>query len=520
MDPTSSMRMRLVFESIDFTIVGHMASLLESEGIPCEIRNAGASGLAGEIPHTLVYPELWVLDKLDEPRAREIIRAYRDKDAAAPKGPDWTCASCGETVDGVYAECWNCGADASNEPPASRTAATFPHLSVESTFAPVSSQDRYPLLDTLRGLALFGILLVNMQGFKVPLLAYHPAENYLPGPLNDILIEVLHLFVSGKFLPIFSFLFGLGLVLQQKRCTSAGRSFTSFLCGRMTLLLAIGFVHGIVLWAGDILALYGVLGFAALWLLRLGPRTILNLAVLVMAAMVVCSIMMPLHPSDIHETGWRAVADQWVDAYRLAGPFEVVHLNQQQWQQLWAFDWMYHIPYTLLFFMIGLAAGKADLLPRLEFVLANAARHLVWAIPVGIVLSLFYPLVIHGFAPWFNNAGWILPVSQTLGSIILAFAWLTGFAVFFHRGHLPALASVLAEAGRMSLSNYLFQSLAGNIIFMGWGFGFYGGVSVSQGIVLSVLIFTLQLIFSHWWMRRFKTGPVESAVRSIVYPAA
>ncbi len=170
--------------------------------------------------------------------------------------------------------------------------------------------------------------------------------------------------------------------------------------------------------------------------------------------------------------------------------------------------------------MIGLAAGKADLLTRLEFFLASVAGHLVWAIPLGMVISLLYPLVAHGFVPWFNNAGWILPVSQILGSIILAFAWLAGFALFFHSGRFPALASVLAEVGRMSLTNYLFQSLAGNIIFMAWGFGFYGGVSVSQGIVLSTLIFTLQLVFSHWWMRRFKTGPVESAVRSIVYPVA
>jgi Putative prokaryotic signal transducing protein len=106
------MRMRLVFEHIDFTVVGHMKSLLDSEGIPCEIRNAGAAGLAGEVPYTQVYPELWVLEKLDEPRAREIIRIYRDKDASAPKGPDWTCKKCGESVDGIYAECWNCSTSA------------------------------------------------------------------------------------------------------------------------------------------------------------------------------------------------------------------------------------------------------------------------------------------------------------------------------------------------------------------------------------------------------------------------
>jgi hypothetical protein len=102
--------MRLVFENIDFTVVGHMQTLLEAEGIRTELRNAGAAGLAGEVPYTQVYPELWVLDWMDEPRALALIRDYRDKDAATPPAADWTCPSCGETVDGVFAECWNCGA--------------------------------------------------------------------------------------------------------------------------------------------------------------------------------------------------------------------------------------------------------------------------------------------------------------------------------------------------------------------------------------------------------------------------
>lgn len=102
--------MRLIFENIDFTIVGHMQTILEAEGIRTEIRNAGAAGLAGEVPYTQVYPELWILENTDEPRAREIIRDYREKSAATPAGPDWTCAKCGEAVDGIFIECWNCGA--------------------------------------------------------------------------------------------------------------------------------------------------------------------------------------------------------------------------------------------------------------------------------------------------------------------------------------------------------------------------------------------------------------------------
>lgn len=101
--------MRLVFEHIDFTVVGHMRSILESEGIRTDLRNAGSAGLAGEVPYTQVYPELWVLDNADQDRARAIIRAYRESEASAPPPPAWTCPSCGESVDGVFAECWNCG---------------------------------------------------------------------------------------------------------------------------------------------------------------------------------------------------------------------------------------------------------------------------------------------------------------------------------------------------------------------------------------------------------------------------
>lgn len=101
--------MRLVFENIDFTIVGHMQTLLEAEGIRTDLRNAGSAGLAGEVPYTQVYPELWVLNNGDEPRARAIIKDYQEKSADAPVAPDWTCPKCGETVEGIFTECWNCG---------------------------------------------------------------------------------------------------------------------------------------------------------------------------------------------------------------------------------------------------------------------------------------------------------------------------------------------------------------------------------------------------------------------------
>lgn len=101
--------MKLVFDHIDFTIVGHLQTLLEAEGIKTEIRNEGGAGAAGELPFQQVYPELWVLDNADEPRAKAIIKEFRNQSEAAPAEPDWTCPVCKEHVEGVFSECWNCG---------------------------------------------------------------------------------------------------------------------------------------------------------------------------------------------------------------------------------------------------------------------------------------------------------------------------------------------------------------------------------------------------------------------------
>lgn len=392
-----------------------------------------------------------------------------------------------------------------------------PESAGQDAFAPFPGHDRIRLLDSLRGFALFGILLVNMWGFKVPMMAYHPTEVYIPGSFNKIANVLIDVFASAKFLPIFSFLFGLGLVLQQGRCQATGRDFTPFLRRRMSVLLVLGLLHGILLWPGDILLIYSLFGFAAVWLLRLGPRTLCNLAALLMAGVIICVIAMSALPTDSIYEDWRSVADHWVNAYHLAGPGEMIWLRLQEWLQWWVIGLFYHIPYSLSFFLAGIAAGKSGLLPRLDSLLPRAVKHLAWAFPIGIVLSLLLPAYERGFLPSFPGNWKLLMASFLLAPALLAPAYLTGAAYVFHRGWLPHLASLLADAGRMSLSNYLFQSVAANVIFSSWGFGFYGRTSVAQGIVLSVLIFALQLFISRWWMQRYETGPVEALARRFVY---
>ena len=101
--------MKNVYENLEYAMVGHMKSILESKGIRCEIRNEGGVSVAGEVPFTQVYPELWVLSNADVAAAKAFIEEYRESIDNAPKGADWTCPSCGESVEGQFSECWNCG---------------------------------------------------------------------------------------------------------------------------------------------------------------------------------------------------------------------------------------------------------------------------------------------------------------------------------------------------------------------------------------------------------------------------
>jgi membrane protease subunit (stomatin/prohibitin family) len=101
--------MTKVYDNLDFPMVGHFRSILESMGIRCEIRNEAGMSMAGEVPFTSVFPELWVIDDEQVPLARQVIDDYLAQQQSAPPPADWACANCGEQVDGNFAECWNCG---------------------------------------------------------------------------------------------------------------------------------------------------------------------------------------------------------------------------------------------------------------------------------------------------------------------------------------------------------------------------------------------------------------------------
>ncbi len=141
--------------------------------------------------------------------------------------------------------------------------------------APVADAQRIVTLDVLRGVAVLGILLVNIAFFAFPFTdALEWEWDQLTGT-DRVTRPMIQFVATGKFITIFSMLFGVGLALQSERARRAGRPFAALYSRRLLVLLAIGLGHGVLIWYGDILAFYAVIGFIALLCRRLAPRTLL-----------------------------------------------------------------------------------------------------------------------------------------------------------------------------------------------------------------------------------------------------
>lgn len=385
----------------------------------------------------------------------------------------------------------------------------------------MTPDERIGLLDALRGFSLFGVLLVNMSGFKFPLVSsFFPSpELHFPGMWNDLAKSATMWLAAGKFMPIFSLLFGVGLALQEQRATARGQAFGPFICWRMGLLVAAGVMHGILLWPGDILALYGLFGLLSPFLLKRSARTLSFLAIAISLIAIGASIFLTLshfRNPVAHDTS--SATDQWIEAYRHAPFAHYLQLRIQEWKMVWATTYVGDFSYAFLFFVLGLALGKSD---RLAVWLSpdfKTTHSFKAAVVMALLLTLAY--TIHyagGFTVGFVAALLFYPAFM-VGNWILSWGYIAGFARLHARMAGSSLMESFACVGRMSLTNYLLQSVIANVIFMSFGFGFYGKVSVAGGVAFSIAIFAGQMIFSRWWLSRHQSGPAEHLWRLLSYP--
>jgi uncharacterized protein len=416
---------------------------------------------------------------------------------------------------------------------------------VPDVLAPVDAGERLQALDVVRGFALFGIFLMNVEFFTRPMqdigaAGIDPAQSGLDWWAD----AAIFFLVQSKFWTLFSLLFGMGFALMIERARRAGRPFVPAYLRRSLALMAIGAAHAILVWAGDILLTYAVgalLLLAFRGLRRLFKRDAPPLSAGVLAGlgaslyglmlglMLFGGMVMSSLPQDeamqAAQAGAHADAmaeltlmrEQAVEAYSQGTYGEAVAQRvADTLEQIGS--WGFFLPLLLGVFMIGAAILRSGIAedPRAHAGKLRLARNV--GLPVGFALMALSTSL--GTGMMFDSFGVreaVQAASYLAAGLVLALAYGATVVLALQGAAGDWMRAWLAPAGRMALTNYLVQSVVGTLVFYGYGLGLWGQVERFGQVLLVLGVFALQLVLSRWWLARFRFGPAEWVWRALTY---
>ncbi|HEX7043176.1 MAG TPA: DUF418 domain-containing protein [Burkholderiales bacterium] len=400
---------------------------------------------------------------------------------------------------------------------------------VDAAWGPTTAAERLALVDALRGFALLGILLVNVTGFGRPFQTYRlPLDS--TQPWYDVAAAALvAILAEGKFYALFSLLFGLGLALQLERAQARGVAWRMLYVRRLLVLFGSGLVHGVFIWAGDILMLYAVLGFVLLLFADVAPRALMAwvvaigvlFIVAITAGLVLLHALETLDPEAVprYDSSAAMVEAEIAQAYAAYGAGSYAEITAQRIEDLRRFldDAPLQSPSVLVYFLLGLYLGKRGVLAQPH---AHAALLRRWArigAGVGLPLAVLYAWTRFNPDPAVPGWLWWSVMAFYGGGLGLSLAYAGGLSLLWLRPGTQRVLQPLAAVGRLALSNYLLQSIVGTWIFYGYGLGLFGQVPPARSVSLALGIYLLQIPLSRWWLGRFRFGPAEWLWRSLAY---
>lgn len=400
--------------------------------------------------------------------------------------------------------------------------------------APVRPDQRIQVIDILRGFAVFGILLVNMEFFNNSVYSSVIGLDKPHNAIDQLGRWFIALLGEGKFYSIFAFLFGLGTAIQLQRAQEGATRFVPFFLKRMLVLLLIGLVHAYLFWIGDILILYSLLGMALVLLFRnCRPKTLLIWTLILLFIPILISgaflwlVELAKMTPDGEKMMTEFLAEQERVLERAAEKADHVYATgtfaEITRQRIEDMNFVYTVSAFTGFnvfamFLLGLAVGKKRIVDNIQNDLPLIRRVLIWGLIVGVVGNLLY--VVAG-----ESAHYLTPsvellasmIGQTFGAPALALFYMSGLTLLAQKPSWQPRLNPLTSVGRMAITNYLLQTVICTSLFYGYGLGLYGKVGVAAGILLTVLIYSIQIPMSVWWLKRFRFGPVEWVWRTLTY---
>ena len=399
-------------------------------------------------------------------------------------------------------------------------------------FDPIASSDRIPLLDVLRGFALFGVLLANIFWSFSGFTFVSPERGFelTASPMDSVAFYFIRFFVDKKFILLFSLLFGIGFAVQVMRAEEKGGNIAVFYSRRQLILFFIGVVHLLLLWHGDVLHVYALCGLFLIPFVRSKGRTLLLSAAVVSVVAILLMVMAlglqalassMLGPESgdttLRETR-RQISDQVLAAFANGGYADILQWNAKIYFS-GLVGLLYIFPLTAGRFLLGFYAGRRRLLHDVAANLTLLRKLFWWSLPIGLVSSGLFVVgtemlradIIAPTSVWRI----LLIVPTEISSLALCVFYVATLTLLYQRSTWQRRLSVLAPLGRMALTNYLMQTVLCLVIF--YGGGLIGRTGPATCVLIALVIYTAQVMLSTLWLKRFRMGPVEWLWRTMSY---
>ncbi|MDX9770326.1 MAG: DUF418 domain-containing protein [Tenuifilaceae bacterium] len=397
---------------------------------------------------------------------------------------------------------------------------------------PIAPKERIKEIDFVRGFALLGILLVNMAIFRNSIFGMTLEQPFSGGTLNSIASGFIYFFAEGKFYSLFSLLFGFGFSIFLLKEKTQRILMDSFFKRRMLGLLLFGLVHAFLIWSGDILITYSLVGFLLIAFKRTSIKGLIKWSVALIGIILFLQISVfglvelisnqpemdvVLEQFDKVQSTFAEKAQLANEVYSGTNYLEMIRMRTVELAQQYS-GFMVIFPSVLAMFLIGLAFGKSG---KLNSISENKPflRRVFWiSLLIGLPIAALHPFGVFNYSRLaFDMSGAYHIIGFFLGSPILALAYFTGGLLLYSRFSQVKVLQMVASTGRMALTNYLLQSIVCTTIFYGYGLGLYGKVDAFQGLLITLIVWGIQLPISHWWLNRYKFGPAEWLWRWITY---
>ncbi|ASK60830.1 hypothetical protein CFK37_00715 [Virgibacillus phasianinus] len=375
---------------------------------------------------------------------------------------------------------------------------------------PIKENKRLVWIDAARGFAIFGIFMVNVGAFSAPYFIHGGEAEAWTGALNHFVQGIIDVFFQASFYTLFSLLFGFGFQMMIDRLREKGSAVYSVLFRRMLILIGFGMIHAFLIWYGDILLSYGIIGLVLLLFINVKNKTLLVWAVFLMGVCVTYYTMFLYAYRDYLGFVDHGAIEQAIISYQSNSLGDI-------WSQNYV-DWVYAnggISYIFLtgtllpLFLVGMFIARKRWLHDLD----RYDRVLKWGWMISLVLFLVLKLGPYAY----GNPIWFSFAQDNIGGPVSALFYIFSIALLARSGTGMKVIKPFVTVGRMSLTNYLTQSIVMFILFYGVGFSLYGTVSPLEGVLVVVIIYLGQIVASRWWFSHYRFGPLEWVWRCLTY---